>query len=105
MGKRKRHTLTRTRRGRESPFATLEKTAETARLVDGGGGGREIGAGGCDDAFLEMQCAFFGGGAGPDGAGGAIFRRAGELVRIAGEPLAEVAPRASKAVEVVLMVQ
>jgi hypothetical protein len=36
---------------RESPFAT-EKTAETARLPDGrGGGGREVGGGGCDDAF------------------------------------------------------
>jgi hypothetical protein len=32
-----------------------------------------------------------GGGAGPSGRGGAILRRAGELVRIAGEPLAEAA--------------
>lgn len=32
-----------------------------------------------------------GGGAGPGGIGGAILRRAGELVRIGGESLAEAA--------------
>lgn len=44
--------LLRERAGeRESPFAT-EKTAETARLPDGrGGGGGKVGGGGCDDAF------------------------------------------------------
>jgi hypothetical protein len=44
--------LLRERAGeRESPFAT-EKTAETARLPDGrGGGGGKVGGGGCDGAF------------------------------------------------------
>jgi len=64
---------------------------ETARLPDGrGGGGAEVGGGRCDDAFWDTMRVLKGG-VGPDGGGGATLRRAGELVRMGGDSLAEAA--------------
>jgi hypothetical protein len=72
------------------PFATGLKV-ETARLPDGrGGGGAEVGGGGCDDAFWDT-IRFLRGGVCPDGGGGATLRRAGEPVRIGGDSLADAA--------------
>lgn len=68
---------------------------ETARLPPGrGGGGADVGGGGCH-AFWDATRGL-GGGAGAGaggggGGGGATPRRAGELVRTGGDSLAEAA--------------
>lgn len=62
---------------------------ETARLPDGRGGGAP-GGGGCNNAFWDTMRVLKGGVC-PDGGGGATLRRAGELVRMGADSLAEAA--------------